>query len=233
MSISPFMAPSGRRRSREAARRRRRQRRRILIGIALVVAIAVAVTLIHPWRTHASAAAPHRAREAGAHAHLARNAPTSQGAAPTSQGLAGTAHLALSPPACRWARPPLTLDLADPHADQIHLAFHEPPRAGLLFNLDTGRVLWQLHPLARLRIASLTKMMTALLTVRSSPPHAPVLDHPPGRGDERLEGRGASARAPRAAGDAALRAAAALRQRRRDRARPARRPEPCTASWAR
>jgi serine-type D-Ala-D-Ala carboxypeptidase (penicillin-binding protein 5/6) len=57
----------------------------------------------------------------------------------------------------------------------VHIAFSNPPRAGLLFNLDSGRVLWQRDPTTRLRIASLTKMMTALLTVESSPPDAPVL----------------------------------------------------------
>jgi D-alanyl-D-alanine carboxypeptidase len=59
--------------------------------------------------------------------------------------------------------------------DPLPLAFHSPPRAGLLFDLDDGRVLWQRSALARLRIASLTKMMTALLAVRSGRPNEPVL----------------------------------------------------------
>ncbi len=154
MSTSPFMAPSGRRRSREAARRRRRRRRRVLAAVALVVAVAVVVTLAHPWRTHASAATSHDGRRAHA---------------------AAAADLPLSLAGLPLGRPPLTLNLADPAADPIHLDDPEQPRAGLLFNLDTGRVLWQLHPTERLRIASLTKMMTALLAVRSSPPGAPVL----------------------------------------------------------
>ena len=57
----------------------------------------------------------------------------------------------------------------------MQITFPEPPRAGLLFNLDTGQVLWQHDPHLRLRIASLTKMMTALLAVRSSTPDSPVL----------------------------------------------------------
>ena len=48
----------------------------------------------------------------------------------------------------------------------MRVSFRTPPRAGLLFNLDTGQVLWQRNPYTRLRIASLTKMMTALLTVQ-------------------------------------------------------------------
>jgi serine-type D-Ala-D-Ala carboxypeptidase (penicillin-binding protein 5/6) len=154
VSSSPFMAPSGRRRSREAARRRRRHRR-MVAGIALVVALAVAATLIRPWHTHASAATRH-GRHTGA--------------------LARVLHPELSPAGLPLGKPPLTLSLADPAAnDPIHLDAPEQPRAGVLFNLDTGRVLWQLHPFARLRIASLTKMMTALLTVRSTPLEAPVL----------------------------------------------------------
>jgi serine-type D-Ala-D-Ala carboxypeptidase (penicillin-binding protein 5/6) len=53
--------------------------------------------------------------------------------------------------------------------------FHHPPRAGLLFDLDTGRVLWAFNPATVLPIASLTKMMTALLVVRGASPTAPVL----------------------------------------------------------
>jgi D-alanyl-D-alanine carboxypeptidase len=37
------------------------------------------------------------------------------------------------------------------------------PRAGLLFDVDTGRVLWRHQPTRVLPIASLTKMMTALM----------------------------------------------------------------------
>jgi D-alanyl-D-alanine carboxypeptidase (penicillin-binding protein 5/6) len=57
----------------------------------------------------------------------------------------------------------------------VHIAFHHPPHAGVLFDLSSGRVLWQRNAFTRLRIASLTKMMTALLTVESSPPDAHVL----------------------------------------------------------
>jgi D-alanyl-D-alanine carboxypeptidase len=68
------------------------------------------------------------------------------------------------------------LALGAPRAgDEVQIAFHHPPRAGMLFDLDDGRVFWERNPYARLRIASLTKMMTALITVRSSPQDAPVL----------------------------------------------------------
>jgi D-alanyl-D-alanine carboxypeptidase (penicillin-binding protein 5/6) len=52
----------------------------------------------------------------------------------------------------------------------VRVRFREPPRAGLLFDVESGRVLWQLHPHRKLPVASLTKMMTALLIVER---HAP------------------------------------------------------------
>jgi serine-type D-Ala-D-Ala carboxypeptidase (penicillin-binding protein 5/6) len=45
----------------------------------------------------------------------------------------------------------------------VEVEFRHPPRAGVLFDVDTGEVLWERHPDRRLPIASLTKMMTALL----------------------------------------------------------------------
>ncbi|MFZ0043218.1 MAG: hypothetical protein WAK93_18055 [Solirubrobacteraceae bacterium] len=72
-------------------------------------------------------------------------------------------------------RPPLTLALGNAQGDPVHAPFRAPPRAGVLFNLSTGQVLWQRNPYLHLRIASLTKMMTALLTVTSAPADAPVL----------------------------------------------------------
>ena len=51
----------------------------------------------------------------------------------------------------------------------MSLRFKKPPRSGLLFDLDTGRVLWRHDPTRVLPIASLTKMMTALLVVQRVP----------------------------------------------------------------
>jgi len=48
-----------------------------------------------------------------------------------------------------------------PDAVRVHLK--RPPRAGILFDVRSGRVLWQLHPRRQLPIASLTKMLTALI----------------------------------------------------------------------
>ena len=58
--------------------------------------------------------------------------------------------------------------------DAFHVRLRFPPRAGLVFDIDTGEVLWRLRPLLPLPMASLTKIMTALLTVERSHPDDPV-----------------------------------------------------------
>lgn len=45
----------------------------------------------------------------------------------------------------------------------VRVHFKSPPAAGMLFDVRSGEVLWQLHPRRELPIASLTKMMTALI----------------------------------------------------------------------
>jgi serine-type D-Ala-D-Ala carboxypeptidase (penicillin-binding protein 5/6) len=64
---------------------------------------------------------------------------------------------------------PLTLELAAT-ADSVVVPFKHPPRSGLLFDLDTGQVLWRHLPDRVLPIASLTKMMTALIVAARSKP---------------------------------------------------------------
>ncbi len=159
MSTSPFMTPSHRRRRREAASRRRRRRRALFAGaLALaIVAAVVVMALAGPRATRGSTSAA---------AHL-RHKTRTVAVVPTRP--------ALSPIGLPLGTPPLTLGLAEPAQDPVHIPFHEPPRAGVLFDLDSGRVLWQRNPTTRLRIASLTKMMTALLTVKAAPADAPVL----------------------------------------------------------
>jgi D-alanyl-D-alanine carboxypeptidase len=68
---------------------------------------------------------------------------------------------------------PLAVRLADV-GDPVHLRFKHPPRAGLLFDVDTGRVLWRRAPSRVLPIASLTKMMTALVVDDRLSRHARV-----------------------------------------------------------
>ena len=132
------------------------------IGVLLLTLLAafVATTALTKSSGHGSAAA---SSSTAKRRHTA--------AAPAS-----TAAASLSPAGLPLGKPPLVLTgLATPQQDPVHVTFHAPPRAGLLFNLSTGQVLWQRNARTRLRVASLTKMMTALLTVQSLPPDARVL----------------------------------------------------------
>jgi D-alanyl-D-alanine carboxypeptidase len=54
--------------------------------------------------------------------------------------------------------------------DAFHVRLRRPPRAGLVFDVDTGDVLWRRRPLLVVPMASLTKIMTALLAVEDSRP---------------------------------------------------------------
>jgi serine-type D-Ala-D-Ala carboxypeptidase (penicillin-binding protein 5/6) len=58
--------------------------------------------------------------------------------------------------------------------DAFHVRLRKPPRAGLVFDVDTGEVLWRRRPLLSMPMASLTKIMTALLVVERSRPDDPV-----------------------------------------------------------
>ena len=62
-----------------------------------------------------------------------------------------------------------------PAADRISLNFKKRLRSGMLFDVRTGGVLWQLNPSRLVPIASLTKMMTALVVAAHSKPTDRVL----------------------------------------------------------
>lgn len=67
---------------------------------------------------------------------------------------------------------PLAVKLEEP--DVLTVPFKRPPRAGMLFDLDTGQVLWRRNPTRLLPIASVTKMMTGLLAAERLPPGSKV-----------------------------------------------------------
>jgi D-alanyl-D-alanine carboxypeptidase len=153
---SPFLTP-GSSRSRHAARRRARKRAIATSTLTFALAAVAALALATGSFT--------------AHGHSSRSG---------GLGAATMPHRTLTLPRGDRSRmglplgaPPLRLTLADVR-DSVQAPFHHPPRAGLLFNLDTGRVLWAREPTRALPIASLVKMMTALLVVRSRPPDAEV-----------------------------------------------------------
>jgi D-alanyl-D-alanine carboxypeptidase (penicillin-binding protein 5/6) len=58
---------------------------------------------------------------------------------------------------------------------RVEFAPGNEPKAGILFDVDTGHVLWQHDAGRRLPIASLTKMMTALIIARRDRPDERVL----------------------------------------------------------
>jgi D-alanyl-D-alanine carboxypeptidase (penicillin-binding protein 5/6) len=154
--MSPLLKPADAR----GHPRRRRPPASVLGAIVLVLAAGVAVVLITRANSHAG------------HSHL-RPAATA-----STQRVAPPAPVqpTLSPTGLRLGTPAFALTgIGEAAQDPVRIPFHRPPRAGLLFDLDTGRALWQRNPHARLRIASLTKMMTALLAVRSGRPDTRVL----------------------------------------------------------
>ncbi|HEY2217646.1 MAG TPA: D-alanyl-D-alanine carboxypeptidase family protein [Solirubrobacteraceae bacterium] len=154
---SPFMTPDQSRRRRELARQRRRRRRAIGLGLFALLAVAGVAIAVALSQSSSSKSGDPSAR---AKVKLRRT----------------PIKPAVSAIGLPLAKPALTLaGVGSPQHDVVHVNFHNPPRAGILFNLDTGQVLWQRNPYTRLRIASLTKMMTALLTVESQPASARVL----------------------------------------------------------
>jgi D-alanyl-D-alanine carboxypeptidase len=152
------MTPDQSRARRELARQRRRRRR--AIGFAAFVAVVVVAGAIALLVSKSSG-------------HPGATASTSSAKKQPPKAVIGPKLSAIGLP---LAKPALALKgVGLEQQDAVHIAFHHPPRAGVLFNLTTGQVLWQRNPFTRLRIASLTKMMTALLTVKAAPPNGHVL----------------------------------------------------------
>jgi serine-type D-Ala-D-Ala carboxypeptidase (penicillin-binding protein 5/6) len=87
-----------------------------------------------------------------------------------SSAVAHAPRVAAAPVPERPPAPPVRLD----GVDAFHLGLRKPPRAGLVFDVDTGEVLWRRDPLRVVPIASLTKIMTALIAVDRTRPGEPV-----------------------------------------------------------
>ena len=58
--------------------------------------------------------------------------------------------------------------------DTVDVEFKKPPRGALLFDVRSGEVLWRRKPLKVLPMASLTKIMTAVLVTERDGPQTPV-----------------------------------------------------------
>jgi serine-type D-Ala-D-Ala carboxypeptidase (penicillin-binding protein 5/6) len=99
------------------------------------------------------------------------------GRASSSPASARDGHRALrsrSPLGMPLGEPPLALKL-DASPALAGFSLRHPPRAGLLFDMNSGQILWQRAPTRVLPIASLAKMMTALIVARSLPLKGRVL----------------------------------------------------------
>ena len=126
-------------------------------GLGLVVGLAALLVLMasrasDPPTTTGSPTAPRTAAATGAPgaASSATRAARAEGAAPAGYAVTPAPVL-------------------------VTAHFKLPVRSGLLFDVRTGRVLWDRAPGMTLPIASLTKMMTALVVVAHARPGARVL----------------------------------------------------------
>jgi D-alanyl-D-alanine carboxypeptidase len=140
--VSPYsilQEGRSRRALREAERRRRRRRRRAQRGALLLLAAAVVLLIV----LAPGAGGP--AGPAGARRAMHRTAPRAP------QRITGTGY----------AERPFQVPIPNPR-------LRGGLRSGLLFDVHTGAVLWQDDPRRRLPIASLTKMMTALIVAEHS-----------------------------------------------------------------
>jgi D-alanyl-D-alanine carboxypeptidase (penicillin-binding protein 5/6) len=96
------------------------------------------------------------------------------GGSPTTIAAAGAGGSAIAGSDDRSLQPrsPAPVDLSG--EDAVHVDWRKPPRAALLFDVDSGEVLYRSHPERVLPIASLTKIMTALAVTASTRPREAV-----------------------------------------------------------
>lgn len=137
-----------RRRRRDPRRRSRGRRGGRVLALATLVLLAVAGFLI-----------------------------TARGVGTNQPGRHRPATAAAAPPALKHrARklqpsgnaPPPGIDLFG--AKPVRVRFSHPPRAGVLIDMSTGQALWARKPLRRLPIASISKVMTAILVSERTRP---------------------------------------------------------------
>src|SRR5919108_3762670 len=130
---------------------------RVAAGCLLVVIVAAAwvVEINEPWKEEPEATAVPSGGSLSAAAFPGSTAPVS--------------HFPRRSEAAKYALDPRPARLP------VHVDFDKPPAAGVLFDVDSGEILWQKAPTRELPIASLTKMMTALIIVERHRPGEKVL----------------------------------------------------------
>jgi serine-type D-Ala-D-Ala carboxypeptidase (penicillin-binding protein 5/6) len=131
---------------------RRRRRRLAGAGLALLTAALAAAVVVGLLLV------PGRGQEARPRASVAPAPETALRKAPPAAPLPGGGT----------APAPFAVRL-DAGRDPVRMRLRHEPSAGLLFDLDSGRVLWRRAPTRVLPIASLTKMVTALVVVDRVP----------------------------------------------------------------
>ena len=141
--------------------------KRVAAFLGLLLASgAVAVIAIAIWPESAgngdTQTRAHRAAtaEGGAQADGIRGGSTSAAGGRLTSGISELAR----PGDARFALQPVSGPLP------VHYRFKHPPIAGVLFDVKSGVVLWQRKPDLERPIASLTKMMTALMVARADQP---------------------------------------------------------------
>lgn len=115
---------------------------------------------------------PDRTQEAGTEPAAAANgaALDPRPESNSADGISGDSRTAALPMVnSRFALEPATFPLP------VKPRLKRPPAAGVLFDVDSGEILWQRKPTIERPIASLTKMMTALLIAERAPPTDRVL----------------------------------------------------------
>jgi len=174
----------------EASRRRRPAR--VLVPLAVIVVLAAVAYVAHSQGllgnglfglhvTHAQAAHAEAAHSgatgqrgtqaAASHTATSRTSTTStaEPAAVSAPGIALAPAGYATTPTSPTLRAAVAKRLRHSVVTTQHLS------AGMLFDVRTGQVLWERNPTAQHPIASLTKMMTALLTVADSSTKSKVL----------------------------------------------------------
>jgi serine-type D-Ala-D-Ala carboxypeptidase (penicillin-binding protein 5/6) len=123
---------------------------------------------------------PERTDDAGTNSTSAGSAPTAvnqaggipDNSAPAVRGEstdAPTIPATLGPTDLRFALQPVNGSVP------VRYRFKHPPVAGVLFDVKSGEVLWQRNPRLEHPIASLTKMMTALMVTSDDSPQGRVM----------------------------------------------------------
>ena len=136
----------------QPGRKRRRRAPRILAALAVLLAPLAVVAAVHLSSTGAD--------EEG----RSRPAPL----LPVAAGPAPGARSSLPREPSPLVEPPPAAEVPLTGVDAFHLRLRKPPRAAMVFDVGSGEVLWRRRPLTALPVASLTKIMTAIVVTEEA-----------------------------------------------------------------